>query len=103
MGTRNKYRVVVSERDAQMLVSHAAFLARVSPAAARRLTAAFESAASSLEEMPHRCPRLAGDFISDYRFLLFEKRYILVFQIEGDTVYADYVIDCRQDYAWLIP
>ena len=38
MEQQNKYRVTVSARAAQMLVSHAAFLAQVSPAAAERLT-----------------------------------------------------------------
>ena len=47
-----KYRVVVSARAAQMLVSHAAFLAQASTAAAQRLTAEFEKAANSLEFMP---------------------------------------------------
>ena len=36
MEQQNKYRVIVSARAAQMLVSHAAFLAQVSPAAAER-------------------------------------------------------------------
>ena len=45
MEQQNKYRVIVSARAAQMLVSHAAFLAQVSPAAAERLTVEFEKAA----------------------------------------------------------
>ena len=71
-----KYRVVVSARAAQMLVSHAAFLAQASTAAAQRLTAAFEKAANSLEFMPQRCPWLTGDYIprNTYRFILFELR-----------------------------
>lgn len=36
MEQQNKYRVIVSARAAQMLVSHAAFLAQVNPAAAER-------------------------------------------------------------------
>lgn len=104
MQRRNKYRVLVSERAAQMLVSHAAFLAQVNPEAAERLTAEFEKAAKSLELMPQRCPWLAGEFIprNVYRFILFEKRYLIIFQIIDDVVYADYVVDCRQDYGWLI-
>lgn len=39
---------------------------------------------------------------SKYRFILFEKRYMIIFQIVDDIVYADYVVDCRQDYDWLI-
>ena len=100
MEQQNKYRVIVSARTAQMLVSHAAFLAQVSPAAAERLTVEFEKAAKSLEQMPQRCPWLKGEYIpkNAYRFILFEKRYMLIFQIVDNTVYADYVVDCRQDY-----
>ena len=61
MGQQNKYHVIVSERATQMLVSHAAFLAQVSPEEAERLTAEFEKAANSLELMPQRCPWLTGE------------------------------------------
>ncbi|MCC8356402.1 MAG: type II toxin-antitoxin system RelE/ParE family toxin [Oscillospiraceae bacterium] len=104
MNKQNKYRVVVSEQAAQMLFSHAAFFAQVNPDAAERLTAAFEKSANSLEIMPQRCPWLVGEYIpkNAYRFILFEKWYMLVFQVIDDTVYIDYTIDCRQDYGWLI-
>ena len=99
----NKYRVIVSEQAARMLVSHASFLAQVSPKAALRLTEEFEKSAHSLETMPQRCPWLIGDYIprNAYRYILFEKRYMLIFQITDDTVYIDSVLDCRQDYGWL--
>lgn len=104
MEEASKYQVIVSERAMQMLVSHAAFLAQASPEAAERLTAEFEKAAGSLEAMPQRCPWLSGEYIprNAYRFILFEKRYMLIFQIIDRTVYADYVVDARQDYGWLI-
>ena len=104
MEQQNKYRVIVSERATQMLISHAAFLAQVSPEAAERLTAEFEKTANSLELMPQRCPWLTGEYIprNDYRFILFEKRYMIIFQIIDNIVYADYVVDCGQDYSWLI-
>ncbi len=104
MEQANKYHVIVSERAAQMLVSHAAFLAQTSPNAAERFTIAFEKAANSLERMPQRCPWLSGAYIprNAYRCLLFEKHYLLIFQIADDTVYADCVVDCRQDYDWLL-
>lgn len=104
MKGQNEYRVVISERATQMLVSHAAFLAQVSPEAAERLTTEFEKTAKSLEFMPQRCPWFNGEYIprNAYRFILFEKYYMLIFQIVDDVVYADYVVDCRQDYGWLI-
>ena len=87
-----------------MLVSHAAFLAQVSPEAAERLTAEFEKTANSLGTMSQRCPWLSGEYIpkNAYRFIVFEKRYMIIFQIKDDTVYANYVVDCRQDYGWFI-
>ena len=104
MESQSKYRVIVSAKATQMLVSHAAFLAQVSPEAAERLAVSFEKAANSLELMPQRCPWLTGEYIprNAYRFILFEKRYVIIFQIVDNTVYADYVVDCRQDYGWLI-
>ena len=104
MEQQNKYRVIVSERATQMLISHAAFLAQVSPEAAERLTAEFEKTANSLELMPQRSPWLTGEYIprNANRFILFEKLYMIIFQIVDDIVYADYVVDCRQDYNWLI-
>lgn len=104
MAEKNKYSVVVSSRAAQMLVSHAAFLAQVSKSAADRLVSSFEEAADSLELMPHRCPWLIGEFIprNMYRYLVFEQRYLLIYQIKDNTVYVDYVVDCRQDYRWLL-
>ena len=104
MENQSKYRVIVSQQATQMLVSHAAFFSLFSPEAAERLTAGFEKTANSLEIMPQRCPWLSGEYIpkNTYRFILFEKRYMIIFQIIDNTVYADYVVDCRQDYSWLI-
>ena len=61
MEKQSNYRVIVSERAKQMLVSHAAFLAQVSPEAAERLTVEFEKAANSLEP----CPRDARGFLGN--------------------------------------
>lgn len=104
MEQRDNYQVIVSERAKQMLVSHAAFLAQASPDAAERLVSSFENAANTLNSMPQRCSWLTREYIPEnkYRFLVFEKRYLLIFQIRDDIVYVDYVLDCRQDYGWLI-
>ena len=93
-----RYTVIVSKRATQMLVSHAAFLAQVSPDAAERL------AASSLDQMPFRCPWLTAEYLpaNKYRYLIFEKRYLMIYQVRDNTVYVDYVVDCRRDYGWLL-
>lgn len=98
------YKVVISKRAKDMLVHHAAFMAQVSKVAATKLKNEFVIAAKSLREMPQRCPRVSFDDVSysNYRKLIFEGHYILIYQITDDVVYIDYVVDARQDYQWLL-
>lgn len=104
MDQPNKYSVIISTQASDMLVKHAAFLALSSPEAAERLTVSFERAAYSLELFPQRCPLIEGLDLPEklYRALLFEKRYLLVFQIKAACVYVEQVLDTRQDYRWLL-
>ncbi len=53
--------------------------------------------------MTLHCPWLFGDYIPvhKYRYILFEKHYAILYQAVDDIVYADYVIDFRQEYGWL--
>jgi plasmid stabilization system protein ParE len=98
------YKVTVSEKAAEMLVDHARFLARVSETAALRLITEFKTKAQSLCTMPERYPWLSHPLIPEhkYRKLLFEKRYLLIYQIKGKDIYIDAMADCRQDYFWLL-
>lgn len=105
MGSENKrYDVVISDEATQMLVSHTRFLAQVSEAAALRLIQSFQEKAGSLKQFPERNPWLADPLIpaGKYRKLLFEKRYLLIYQIKESAVYVDAVVDTRQDYGWLL-
>ena len=98
-----KYDVIVSNRAAQMLVESAAFLAKVSVPAAKRLVDEFEKTINSLVFMPKRCAVFKADMIprNSYRYIIFEKKYCALFQIKDNTVFVDYVIDCREEYGWL--
>ncbi|GHU72036.1 plasmid stabilization protein [Spirochaetia bacterium] len=110
MAKKNKvYTVEISERASEMLVHHARFLATdlrsdVSETAAKRLIGQFEAQAKSLRKQPERFPWLSHSALPEhkYRKLLFEKRYLLLYQIKEDTVYIDAMVDCRQDYEWLL-
>lgn len=103
-GKIKQYHVIISARATRMLVSHAAFLANVSKEAAHRLVSSFQTTAKKLEQMPYRCSWLIAEYIpqNKYRYIIFEKRYLMIFQIKDNTVYVDYVVDARQDYQWLI-
>lgn len=99
-----KYIVIISDKASEMLVSHARFLAQVSEKAAQNLIEEFKVSAKSLEKLPDRNPWLSDPVVpvNKYRKLLICKRYLLIYQIKGGTVYIDYIVDCRQDYNWLL-
>jgi hypothetical protein len=105
MESGNKiYKVIISDEAAQMLVSHARFLAQVSETAAISLISEFNEKAKSLEQFLERNPWFSDPLVpaGKYRKLLIAKRYLLVYQVKGDNVYVDTVVDCRQDYSWLL-
>lgn len=103
-GEGKLYKVIISDEAAQMLVSHSRFLAQVNETAALQLIAEFNEKANSLEKFPERNPWLSDPLAPSgkYRKLLMAKRYLLVYQVKDVTVYIDAVVDCRQDYGWLL-
>jgi len=99
-----QYKVIVSDRSRQMLASNVRFLARKSPSAARKVKNELLEAIRSLKEIPERFPFLEAEFIppNKYHKMFVQKRYLILYQIKDQTVYVDYIVDCRQDYGWLI-
>lgn len=98
------YKVIVSDRARQMLASHIRFLAEASPEAARSTKNDLLQAIRSLVRMPERFPFLDAEFIppNKYHKMFVEKRYLVLYQIQDEMVYVDYIVDCRQDYRWLV-
>jgi len=98
------YTVKITETSWEMLIEHARFLANVSMTAANRLIDSFVETADSLAAMPERNPWLENDAIpfQKYRKLLFEKHYLVLYEIRGNIVFITAVVDCRKDYKWLL-
>lgn len=94
-----KYEIIFSSRVDRMLTNHISFLARVSLPAARKLRNDFADVLKRMAENPYQFQvdtdlNLPEDM---YRKALFGKRYKALFTVEGQTVYLDAVVDCRQD------
>ena len=104
MEKKIQYKVIVSDRARQMLVGHVRFLAQKSPAAARKAKNDLMNAIQSLSTMPERFPFFSAEFIplNKYHKMLVEKYYLVLYQIKDQTVFVDYIVDCRQDYRWLV-
>jgi len=104
MSEPKKYAVVVSDRAKRMLGAHVRFIARVDKAAAQETKKRLMAALRSLSQMPQRFPFLQEEYITpnQYRKMYVEKWYLVLYQVREDTVYVDYILDCRQDYGWLL-
>lgn len=105
MENKNKsFEVVISERAADMLVQHVRFLSETSPQAAEKLSEEIIQASKSLQNFPERNPWLTDPFLTKhkYRKMTINKRYLLIYQIKEHNVHIDFILDCRQDYRWLL-
>ncbi|MDI6880960.1 MAG: type II toxin-antitoxin system RelE/ParE family toxin [Desulfitobacteriaceae bacterium] len=104
MEKKPQYKVIVSDRARQMLAGHVRFLAQKSPSAARKVKNELMDAIRSLYRMTERFPFLDAEFIplNKYHKMFVEKWYLILYQIKDQTVYVDYIVDCRQDYGWLV-
>ncbi|MCG9969534.1 type II toxin-antitoxin system RelE/ParE family toxin [Pelotomaculum terephthalicicum JT] len=101
---QKKYEVIISDAALNMLDSHIDFLARVNVNAARRTMDEILDNIESLQFNPERFPSYENRFLTDshYRKMLSAKRYFIIYEISGNNVFVDYIVDCRQDYDWLI-
>lgn len=99
-----KYKVIISDRARQMLGAHICFLAQVNKEAAISKKKELMDAMRSLDRMPQRFPFFQEAYIppNKYHKLFVAKWYLILYQIKDDTVYIDYILDCRKDYSWLI-
>lgn len=99
-----KYQVIISERAKEMLGMHIRYLAQVNKAAARKLKVRLLDEIRSLQTMPQRYPFFNENYIpaNKYHKLYVENWYLVLYQIKDDTVYVDWIVDCRQDYLWLL-
>lgn len=104
MEKKPQNKVIVSDCARQMLAVHVRFLAQKSPIAVRKLKNDLMNAIRSLSTMSERFPFFGAEFIplNKYHKLFVEKWYLILYQIKDQVVYVDYIVDCRQDYGWLV-
>lgn len=104
MEENRKYKVIIFDRAKRMLGIHIHFMAQISKEAAAAKKKEIMTAMRSLSQMPQRFPFFEGMYITQnkYHKMFIEKWYLVLYQIKDDTVYVDYILDCRKDYSWLV-
>lgn len=104
MNENQIYKVIVSDRAKQMLGANIRFLAQVNKDSARKKKKQVMNALRSLSKMPQRYSFFEAEHIpcNKYHKMFIEKWYLVLYQIQDDIVYVDYILDCRKDYSWFI-
>jgi len=92
------YFVIIEPGANDRMVEHMEFLARFSEESAYRLLDEMMESIHSLKKLPYRNPYYNRPYLTPnkYRYLIFGKRYRIVYQIDGDCVYVDDIQDSRQ-------
>lgn len=103
MEENRKYKVIVSDRAKRMLGTHIRFMSQISREAASAKKKELMTAMRSLSKMPQRFLFFEEMYITPnkYHKMFVEKYDLILYQIQDDTVYVEYILDCRRDYSWL--
>lgn len=104
MEEHKKYRVIVSDSAKLMLGTHMRFLKQINKEAAVAKKKQIMKALRSLSEMPARYPFFNEEPIppNKYHKMYIEKWYLVLYQIQDDTVYVEYILDGRQDHSGMM-
>lgn len=99
-----KYKVVISDKAKRQIAEHISFVSNVNKDSAKKLKKRIIETLATLSDMPRRYPYLNGEAIekNHYRKMPLAGIYLVIYHIEDDFVRIDYVLDCRQDYGWLM-
>lgn len=104
MTENKKYKVIVSDRAKRMLGTHIRFMAQVNKEAAAAKKKEIMAAMRSLSQMPQRFPFIEEQYIASnkYHKMFIKNWHLVLYQIQDDAVYVEYILDCRKDYSWII-
>ena len=98
------YKVIVADAARRQIEEAVLFLRQESPEAAQALRVRLIEALRSLSSFPGRYPFFNEPYIPANRYhkMIVQEYYLILYQIKDQTVFVDYVLDCRRDYRWLL-
>lgn len=94
-----KYNITVSPKAIKQLGQHVNFLSNINKNAAKTKYRQIMDGINSLTTMPKRCSFFNELYMppNKYRKLPIDKYYLIIFRIQKDIVYIDYIFDVRQN------
>ena len=99
-----KYKVIVAEEALLMLGSFIDFIAAKDPKAASAWKNQFYNSIKTLSDFPFMYPilNLRDSILKKYHKCVVNKQVIILYQIEENNVYIDWIIESNQDFYHLL-
>lgn len=93
------YIVEISPIAYSQIRDCALFLQLVNLDSARKFLNDIFDSIGSLKDMPQRFPLASNEYClpPDFRKMVIDNRYIVLYKIDGCSVFVDYVLDIRTD------
>ena len=94
-----KYNIEIAEFALALLDGHLKFLANVSVKAAYKLNKDIFAKIETLEDNPYQNPIwiTSFDLPHEYRRAVVNKRYLVIYFIDGNNVFVDYILNAGMD------
>ena len=101
---KHKYNVKVEPSALELLERHIAFLSNISTNAARKLKVLIMAKIKTLRDNPFQYPiwQVSFDLPHEYRRIVVNKRYLIIYFIDGTNVFVDYIFDSGMDNSKLL-
>jgi len=99
-----KYNVEVAENALSLLEKHLRFLANVSAKASYKINKEIFAKINTLKDNPFQYPvwQTNYELSHEYRRIIVNKRYLIIYFIDGNNVFVDYIFDTSMDNSKLL-
>lgn len=87
--------IFISKKARDELYLHSLYKRKYSIQCAMQFFKDFNSKIQSLYLFPYMYPKISKN--SFYRKILFNKKYIIIYFINGNSIYIDSIINCKQN------
>ena len=86
----------ISEKAKNDLLFYSSYKRKFSKSNSQKFLNDFNSSIELLKLFPYMYPK--AYFNSNYRKILFNKKYLILYLIENNTIYIDSIVNCKQNY-----
>ena len=86
----------ISEKARDDLLFYSSYKRKFSKSNSKKFLINFNSSIKLLKLFPYMYPKITSN--SEYRKILFNKNFLIIYLIDNDVIYIDSIVNCKQNY-----